>query len=290
MVKNWFAVGVALLLMSVLVAGCGMPQEKHDTVVAEADAVKAQIPSLESELATTESEMATVESDLAATESELATAKSNLESAQSELASAESQASSAESQLSSLRSQVSSLKSDIAAAESGLTTAQETITELEEAIAAAEEAAAAAAAAAEEEEEVEEIPPLAIGGTQLCSKITPDGKCRRQPDDTFERGDTVYFYFQVFDITCKVQSDGRYKAWVTTSGHLYGPDGKEIPDTELNGWYFKTDLEYPIPYVYSIMNYESKADDEPGEYRFEFIVTDRQSFAKGTASGTFTLE
>lgn len=51
MLKRWFLVGVMLLLASLLVAGCGIPQADYDAVVAERDALKAQVAELESELA-----------------------------------------------------------------------------------------------------------------------------------------------------------------------------------------------------------------------------------------------
>lgn len=288
MLKKWFAVGVALLLMSVLVAGCGIPQEEYDVVVAETDAAKAQIPSLENDLSEVRSEVDKAKSDLASVLSELAMAKSDLESAQSELASAESQASSAESQVSSLQSQIAPLTNDISVVQSDLKAAEKRIAELEAAIAAAEEAAAQAAATEEEEEAAEEIPPVLIGGIQLCSNIT-GGKCKLQPKATFDRGDTVYFYFQVFDPTYKVQSSGRYEVWLMIWGDLYGPDGNRLPESDIVGWYHKTDLEYPLLYVYSTLNYESKAGDEPGQYRFEFTVTDKISGAEGAGSATFTL-
>ena len=92
MLKRAFLVGAVLLLTSLIVVGCGVPQEEHDAAVAERDAAKSQIVSLQSELAATQSdlaatanELATTQSDLAEVEGDLAAAKSNLTAAQQEI-------------------------------------------------------------------------------------------------------------------------------------------------------------------------------------------------------------
>ena len=35
MEKKWLLIGVVVLSVSVMVVGCGVPQEKHDAVIAE---------------------------------------------------------------------------------------------------------------------------------------------------------------------------------------------------------------------------------------------------------------
>lgn len=70
MVKRWFLVGAMLLLVSLLVVGCGIPQEEHDAVVAELDSAQAQVASLQSDLTEAESQIESLESDLAAAESD----------------------------------------------------------------------------------------------------------------------------------------------------------------------------------------------------------------------------
>ena len=108
MVKKWIAVGVALLLMAILVVGCGVPQEDYDAMIAERDTGLAKAASLESDLSATESTLAATESDLSATEGDLAATQSDLAATQSELADAESQ-------ISSLKSAANKAKSDLAA-------------------------------------------------------------------------------------------------------------------------------------------------------------------------------
>lgn len=43
MLKNWLGISLSLLLISSLLAGCGIPQEQHDAVIAERDEVLAQL-------------------------------------------------------------------------------------------------------------------------------------------------------------------------------------------------------------------------------------------------------
>ena len=47
MKRRWLLAGIALLLVSLLLAGCGVAQEEHDTVIAERDAALAELASLE---------------------------------------------------------------------------------------------------------------------------------------------------------------------------------------------------------------------------------------------------
>lgn len=110
MIKKWFAVGMAVLLVCLAAVGCGIPQEEHDAMIAERDTGLAKVASLESDLSATESTLAATESDLSATEDDLAATQSDLAATQSELADAESQ-------ISSLKSAASKAKSDLSAAQ-----------------------------------------------------------------------------------------------------------------------------------------------------------------------------
>ena len=87
--KRWFLVGVMLLLASLLVVGCGVPQQEHDAVVAERDTLKAeqdaaqtQVESLESNLAKTQSEVESLESDLAKAQSQVGSLQSSVAAAE----------------------------------------------------------------------------------------------------------------------------------------------------------------------------------------------------------------
>jgi len=93
MLKRWFLVGVMLLLVSLLVVGCGIPQEEHDAVIAERDAAQAEVASLQSELAGVQSDLAATETDLATSESDLATAQSRISSLQSDFTAAQAKVS-----------------------------------------------------------------------------------------------------------------------------------------------------------------------------------------------------
>jgi cell division protein FtsL len=109
MLKRWPLVGL-VFLVSLVVVGCGVPQEEHDTVLAERDAAQAEVASLQSELARMQKNLATAESDLGETESDLAGAQSQISSLQSEISSLRSQISSLQSQLAGVETQVAELE------------------------------------------------------------------------------------------------------------------------------------------------------------------------------------
>jgi len=115
--KRWLTIGVALLLVSLLVVGCGVPQEEYDTVLDEAEVVKVEAASLQNQLNDAKSDLAKAESELAEAQSELARMQDEIEAAQSSKAAALSEISSLNSRVSSLQSQIASLRSDIAAVE-----------------------------------------------------------------------------------------------------------------------------------------------------------------------------
>lgn len=90
MINRWLTIGVTLLLASLLVTGCAIPQEEHDAVLAERDAAKSQVVSLQTDLAGTKIDLVTVQSELTATQSDLANVESDLAAVQSQLSSVQS--------------------------------------------------------------------------------------------------------------------------------------------------------------------------------------------------------
>ncbi len=51
MTRKYISIGLVLLVASLLLAACGVPQEDLDTAIAERDAALVQVSSLESDLA-----------------------------------------------------------------------------------------------------------------------------------------------------------------------------------------------------------------------------------------------
>lgn len=115
--RRWFAAGVMIFLVSLLVAGCGIPQEDYDAVIAEREAAEAQAASLRGQLTTASSEASRAKGDLAGVQSELVKVNNELEAARKEAESAKSAASNAQSQLPAVKSEASKAKSDLEAAE-----------------------------------------------------------------------------------------------------------------------------------------------------------------------------
>ena len=111
---------IGILLMVVmallLLSSCGIPQEEHDTVVAERDAAQTQVASLQSDMAEAESQIGTLESDLAEAESQIQTLQGDYEEAKSDLGAAQSRISSLQSDYNSVKSNLAEVESDLAAA------------------------------------------------------------------------------------------------------------------------------------------------------------------------------
>lgn len=78
MKKRWFAVGVVLLVVSLLVVGCGVPQEEHDAVLAGRDAAQAEVALLQSDLTEVQSDLATAQSQVSSLRSDLTVAQSKV--------------------------------------------------------------------------------------------------------------------------------------------------------------------------------------------------------------------
>jgi len=121
MKKRWFLVGVMLLLASLLVAGCGVPQEDYDAVLAERDAVQAEVASLQSELTGVRSELAGVRSDLTEAEELLLIEQGKYTASQREVLSLQLQISSLQSDLAKAKAQIAELEVQITAWEHGYT-------------------------------------------------------------------------------------------------------------------------------------------------------------------------
>jgi hypothetical protein len=74
-----------MLLASLVVVGCGIPQEDYDAVVADLNKAQQELQSVKAELDKTEADLTDTEADLADTEAELMTAKAELETEQAEV-------------------------------------------------------------------------------------------------------------------------------------------------------------------------------------------------------------
>ena len=60
MKQRWFLGSVVLLLVPLLLAGCGVAQEEHDTVIAERDATLAELASRQSDYDDVSAELAEI--------------------------------------------------------------------------------------------------------------------------------------------------------------------------------------------------------------------------------------
>ena len=84
MFRRWFLVGV-LLLASLLVVGCGIPQEQYDAVAADLNKAQQDLQSAESELATSQSKVSELTSSLEKEKSDLEAVQAQLDTVRQEL-------------------------------------------------------------------------------------------------------------------------------------------------------------------------------------------------------------
>jgi len=107
MEKRWILIGTTIITL--IVAGCGIPQEDYDAVIAERDTAQSEVTSLQSKLNDTEKDLATTQNTFEATESELTTAQSKIEKLESSLSSANSRATQTQGQYTSFKSNTGDL-------------------------------------------------------------------------------------------------------------------------------------------------------------------------------------
>lgn len=90
MAKRWFLLG-AILLLSLIVVGCGVAQSEYDAAVAERDAVvsslaakQAELESVQNDLSASQSEMQSLQDEISAQVAQLSEAENRIEQLQAE--------------------------------------------------------------------------------------------------------------------------------------------------------------------------------------------------------------
>ncbi len=75
MAKKYFLIGIVLLLVSVVILGCGIPQEQYDAVVVDRDKLQQELQSVKSEFDAIKAELETNKADLETVRTELTEVK-----------------------------------------------------------------------------------------------------------------------------------------------------------------------------------------------------------------------
>jgi len=83
--KQWFLIALSILLMTLLVVSCGIPQDQYDTVVAERDSTQAELQSVKAEVQSVKTELATSQSKVLELTSNLEKGEAELEATKKEL-------------------------------------------------------------------------------------------------------------------------------------------------------------------------------------------------------------
>lgn len=83
--KRWLSVGLVFLMVTLLLAGCGISQDDYDAVVSERDSISEDLQASEMSLESTKMELQASKTELESIKTELQASKTELESMASEL-------------------------------------------------------------------------------------------------------------------------------------------------------------------------------------------------------------
>ena len=108
MVKRLRIIIMMLLLLALLVTGCGIPKTEHDAVLAERDAAQTKVISLQTDLTAAQNELTSTKAELTSTKAELTSTKAELTSTKAELASTKVELASTQNELISFKSALAS--------------------------------------------------------------------------------------------------------------------------------------------------------------------------------------
>ncbi|MFQ5925729.1 MAG: family 16 glycoside hydrolase, partial [Dehalococcoidia bacterium] len=131
--------------------------------------------------------------------------------------------------------------------------------------------------------------PLSIGAIQFCSEEPQGfGDCTLQPDAIYERGDTVWAYFEVSSFAAR-RVDDAFEVWISETE-------AKIFDSEGAVYYQWTDLPEvhetrdSAPEAWTFWHWTTLSPEaEPGQYRVEVTVKDRLTAETAVQSGYFTV-
>ena len=115
--RKQFLLGAMVLLVSLLVVSCGIPQEEHDAVLAEHDAVLAERDAVLAERDAAQARVESLQTKVESLQGELDKAQEQMESIENDRSEVESDLAAAQSQISSLQSDLNNANSNLAAAE-----------------------------------------------------------------------------------------------------------------------------------------------------------------------------
>jgi len=122
MKNRWLPVVTIILLVALLITGCGISQSQYDAIAAELDQAK------QDQLAT-QTELETAHIDLEATQMQLQTAQSELTTTRTDLQTAQTDSKVSQVQLQAAQDQLQIVQSDRQATQTQLATVQSELTE-----------------------------------------------------------------------------------------------------------------------------------------------------------------
>jgi len=85
MAKRWLLIGGTLLLVPLLVVGCGVPQEQYAALASDLSKAQQELQSVKAELTAAQAKVSELTSSLERTQSDLEAAQADLDATKEEL-------------------------------------------------------------------------------------------------------------------------------------------------------------------------------------------------------------
>ena len=113
MAKRWFLVGGILLLVPLLIVGCGIPQEQYDALASDLSNAQQELQSVKGELGASQAKVSELTLSLKKARTELEATQSDLESTQADLESTQADLESTQAELETAQTKYDTFKADL---------------------------------------------------------------------------------------------------------------------------------------------------------------------------------
>lgn len=244
--------GMALVVFTLLLIGCGVPQEKYDLIVAERDTAKSQVVSVQGDLDKAKAQVASVQSDLDKAKAQAISMQGDLDKAKAQVTSLQGDLDKAKAQVTSLQSELSNTNTKYSDLVSSTT------------------------------KQIDSLKRLTFFKMLFCSAKPAANSYTVQPDNTYRVGQTVYPYVEFIGIKQAV-ADSKLKVDYQVEFRLLDDTGGVV-----NRWLTTDQNQFERPFSYS-WYYNNYTGLKAGNYALEVSVQDRLSGETVTLKGTFKV-
>jgi hypothetical protein len=130
---------------------------------------------------------------------------------------------------------------------------------------------------------------IQIENVEICSEVLGDRDYTVKPDAIFDVGDTVWIYFEAYDLGWNY-SGGTYEVWYRADNvDVYNPDG-ELYMTAASPFVFHgTGLDKLPDYLWGALYIDLPASSPEGQYKVELLFSDVLSDLTDSITVYFTV-